>query len=116
MPRLPANVEIALFRIIQEALTNIHRHSGATRGSVELLRPPDRIELRIKDDGKGVHRDGEFASDGRKPMFGVGILGMKERMKQLGGILEIESGHQGTLVKASLRVAESRPQPAKAAN
>jgi PAS domain S-box-containing protein len=103
LPRQPENVEIALFRIIQEALTNIYRHSGATRGSVELLQSGDRIELRIRDDGKGMNREAESSPDCNKPTLGVGILGMKERMKQLGGTLEIESGRQGTLVRASLR-------------
>jgi signal transduction histidine kinase len=105
-------VEIALFRVIQEALTNIYRHSAATRGSVELLHSGDRIELRIHDDGKGVNRKAGSSPDGRKPTLGVGILGMKERMKQLGGTLEIESDGDGTLITASLRITEFQPQPA----
>jgi signal transduction histidine kinase len=112
LPRLPENVEIALFRIVQEALTNIYRHSGASKASVELLQKGDEIELRIQDNGKGVDHD---VSAG-KARVGVGILGMKERMSQLGGSLDIEAHNPGTLVRASLRMANVKSRPSKASS
>ena len=103
--RLPDNVEIALFRILQESLNNIYRHSGATTASIDLKRKDETVELRITDNGNGL--PDEVVSGDGKPAFGVGILGMRERMAQLGGILEIQSGKGGTSVIATVRIANS---------
>src|SRR5438105_4537228 len=91
LERLPSNVEIALFRIIQEALNNIHRHSGAGAAQVEVKTLNGSLLLKISDDGHGM-KSPPAQGDTR---FGVGLLGMRERLSQLGGHLTINSGHSG---------------------
>ncbi len=89
--RQPAELETAMFRIVQECLTNIHRHSGSRFASIVITRRLDNVALEIRDRGKGM------------PMpirAGVGLQGMSERVRQLGGTLEIESGSDGTRVTA----------------
>lgn len=90
--RLPAELETAIFRIVQECLTNIHRHSGSSSASIVIARDPQDIRVEIRDEGQGMPM----------PMSrtGVGIQGMRERVRQLGGRLEIESGVDGTRVTA----------------
>ncbi|MGH9738726.1 MAG: ATP-binding protein [Candidatus Acidiferrales bacterium] len=101
-PRMSAEAEIALFRILQEGLTNVHRHSGSSRVQVNLRRRDDEIALEIRDFGKGV-RPEVLKSNATKALLGVGILGMRERVRQLSGSLEIVSHeNQGTLVAVHL--------------
>jgi PAS domain S-box-containing protein len=111
--RLSQAIELALFRVIQESLTNIHRHSGASEAKIELAKNGGGVTLEIRDNGKGLRPDllsrpdgkADGKSDGKsdgKQILGVGILGMKERLSQLGGTLKINSGKQGTVVKATL--------------
>ncbi len=108
--RLPQPVELALFRVIQESLTNIHRHSGAKRAKVEIAQTPEQITLEVRDNGKGLPPN--FRSD-VKQVLGVGILGMKERLSQLGGLLKIESDKKGTVVRAVVpsRAPSTAAQP-----
>jgi signal transduction histidine kinase len=96
--RLPDDLEIAIFRVVQESLTNIHRHSGSPTATIELTSGPDNIELQIIDDGKGMP---DRASRG-KFVPGVGIMGMQERMRQFGGAFEILSKGKGTTVVATV--------------
>ncbi|MGH9815002.1 MAG: CHASE sensor domain-containing protein [Candidatus Acidiferrales bacterium] len=95
--RLSCEVETALFRIIQECLTNIHRHSGSSEASVSLTRDATEVRLRVSDYGKGMP-----AKNDTRP--GVGIGGMRERIAQLGGQFEISSGVTGTTINAVLPV------------
>ena len=100
--RLASECELALFRVVQEALRNIQKHSGAAKGSIRLARNSDELVLEISDSGRGMagqRLSKKLPSAGR---LGVGILGMRERMRQLGGRLEISSGEWGTKVKAVL--------------
>jgi PAS domain S-box-containing protein len=90
--RLSAEMETAIFRIVQECLTNIHRHSGSSRASIAITRDTDSIRVAISDQGKGMPMP--------TPRAGVGIQGMGERVRQLEGHLEIESGGGGTRVTA----------------
>jgi PAS domain S-box-containing protein len=103
-PRLPEDTEIAIFRIIQECLTNIHRHSGSATAAIRVHREGGRIAIRVKDHGKGIpeRKQREMAAAGRG---GVGLSGMRERLRQLGGTLEIQSGTSGTVVSAVLETA-----------
>jgi PAS domain S-box-containing protein len=103
--RLPQPVELALFRVIQESLSNIHRHSGAKKAQIKLAHANSAVRLEISDNGKGIPP--ELLSDSRhgKQVVGVGILGMRERLSQLGGTLEIESSKNGTTVKVSVPLA-----------
>jgi len=102
--RLPTEVEIALFRIVQESLTNVHRHSGSQSANIRLHRVGPDISLEVADRGLGMtpevlQRVSEQGSGG----VGVGIAGMRERLAQLGGTLEIESSRGGTMVRARIR-------------
>jgi two-component system NarL family sensor kinase len=106
--RLPENVEIALFRVIQESLNNIHRHSGADRVSIELTNGAKAIVLRISDNGKGLPPEVLGGGPGRRASFGVGILGMKERLSQLGGTLNINSSKKGTVVEAKVPAKQGK--------
>lgn len=115
-PRLTPEAEIALFRIVQESLTNIHRYSGSSRGYVRLLRKHQEIILEIRDFGKGIDPrilNGQES----KSYLGVGILGMRERVRQLFGKLEIASReNDGTLVSVVLPITKTeRPSPGRPA-
>lgn len=100
--RLAQEVETALFRILQESLGNIQKHSASESASIRLASDADRITLEISDRGKGIPRS-ELRSYSAQPRkLGVGILGMRERMRQLGGRLEITSDGEGTSVRADL--------------
>ena len=99
--RLPQDYELCLFRIAQECLTNIHRHSGSSTALVRLLHSPAEIKLEVSDDGKGVNQETQLKiSSGATT--GVGLRGMRERVRQLGGSLEIRSNGHGTIVIATV--------------
>ena len=104
--RLPQDYELCLFRIAQECLTNIHRHSGSSTALVRLLRSPGEIKLEVSDRGKGLNQEtkSKIASG---ETAGVGLRGMRERVKQLGGSLEIRSNGRGTTVTATVPFEES---------
>jgi signal transduction histidine kinase len=103
--RLPRESETAIFRVVQECLTNIHRHSGSATARIILRHFEDHVSVEIRDKGKGITPEklDEMASPGAP---GVGIRGMKERIRQLGGSLEINSDAIGTVVAAQLPVAK----------
>jgi two-component system NarL family sensor kinase len=100
--RLPSSVEIVLFRVLQESLTNITKHAGATTVDVLLQADPTAISLSVRDYGKGISAERLAKMNGSGSDVGVGIAGMRERLKELGGRLEIESDSTGTLLKASV--------------
>jgi two-component system NarL family sensor kinase len=93
---LPPSVEAALYRICQEALTNVARHAGAERAAVRLVATPDRVRLVVEDDGRGF--DASEVPEDRH-----GIVGMRERAEVLGGTLEVRSGPgEGTRIEATV--------------
>jgi two-component system NarL family sensor kinase len=93
---LPPSVEAALYRICQEALTNVARHAGAGRATVRLVATPDRVRLVVEDDGRGF--DASEVPEDRH-----GIVGMRERAEVLGGTLEVRSGPgEGTRIEATV--------------
>ena len=97
-PRLPSDEETALFRIVQEALSNIYRHAGATKAWITLRRREDKsVSLEIRDNGEGLPEGFSFTKS-----VGVGLAGMRERMKQLGGMLDVDSSPYGVSVKCRL--------------
>jgi signal transduction histidine kinase len=98
--RLPQDMETALFRIVQECLSNVHRHSGSTRVRIRVARDPEAVCLRVEDAGGGMA--GLKALPDGDAAMGVGIMGMRERVRQLGGQLDIRSGATGTAVDATL--------------
>jgi two-component system, NarL family, sensor kinase len=110
-PRLPADVETTLFRVIQESLTNVHRYAETRTAYIHVARVGNEVELKIADQGKGIHA--EILKSSRKAVapIGVGIQGMKERMRQLSGRLEVTSRpNQGTLITATLPIREQRAE------
>jgi PAS domain S-box-containing protein len=107
--RFPQEIETTLFRMVQECLINIHRHAHSRAAAIRLRMEPGQLVIEVQDWGRGMPRDArvEHAVDGGA--MGVGIAGMRERMKQLGGELEIRSGAQGTTVRALLPLSSARP-------
>jgi signal transduction histidine kinase len=101
--RLSNDMEIAIFRIVQECLTNVHRHSNSNIGEVRLERDAERVSVEIKDAGKGIPLEKQKALSSSQ-QGGVGFRGMRERIQQLGGRLEIQSDERGTIVKAAMPV------------
>jgi signal transduction histidine kinase len=103
--RLPKDMELVIFRVIQECLTNIHRHSGSEIAIIRMTRENDRIVLEVRDRGKGIRPEklAEIASKGS----GVGIRGMRERVRQFQGELDIKSTEEGTVVLMLIPLAKT---------
>jgi PAS domain S-box-containing protein len=102
--RLSQDHELCLFRIAQECLTNVHRHSGSAKATVRLARTPSQVELEIKDQGRGLNQElqAKIASGAN---VGVGFRGMQERVRQIGGTLTIRSNGKGTSILVTLPTA-----------
>jgi len=102
--RLPRELEIAVFRIVQECLANIHRHANSPDASICVHRDDHQLTLEVQDHGRGMSVE--------KIRPGVGIPGMQERVAQLGGTIEIDSDGNGTLVTAVIPIPEGEaPRP-----
>ena len=100
-PRLSPELERAIFRIIQEALTNIIRHSEAHKAEVAVVKKEKEISIRVRDDGKGIP---EQIVALRPGSIGVGIGGMRQRAKEFGGELRMQSADPGTIVEVTIPV------------
>jgi PAS domain S-box-containing protein len=111
--RIPGDLELALFRVLQESLTNVHRHSGSSTATVRLLSKNQAVILQVIDEGKGSQSKQwvDRAPDGVGAL-GVGLRGMSERMRQIGGKLELSSSKEGTVVTAIIPIHEAYPAPA----
>ncbi|MBI2816487.1 MAG: PAS domain S-box protein [Acidobacteria bacterium] len=112
--RLPNELERTILRIVQECLTNVYRHSQSSTASVHLVRGPAEVTLVVQDQGKGF--PSEESDQAAKPSvtLGVGIRGMMERVKQLGGSMQVRAANPGTIVEVALpaprRRRRARPQ------
>jgi len=102
--RLPLEMETHLFRLAQEGLSNILRHSGSLNAIVRLHRQADQVILQIEDFGRGMPPTAIAAVLGGAGKGGLGILGMQERLRKIGGRLEIRSSNQGTMLTAIIRL------------
>lgn len=102
-PRLMPQFETAVFRIVQEALTNVFRHSEATRGSVTLRRDSQAISVEVRDNGRGLNED---TLKFRPGSVGVGIGGMRQRVEEFGGELRLSNTNPGTLVEVMIPAEE----------
>jgi PAS domain S-box-containing protein len=98
--RLDREVETALFRVVQEALINVHRHAGSPRASIRLRRTGESLTLEVEDSGRGMPAERLEQLPAGGGVLGVGVAGMRARLQQLGGTLDIESGEHGTVVRA----------------
>jgi signal transduction histidine kinase len=103
--RLPHELELTIFRIVQESLTNIHRHSGSATAEITVFRELNQVALQIIDHGRGIPSEMIEAVSSVGSTVGVGIAGMRERVRELGGQLLIKSGNTGTLLRAVLPAA-----------
>ena len=101
-PRLPRDIEIAVFRIIQESLTNVYRHSASQDARIELVQDSGMMIVRVRDFGKGIP---DYKISMSAPT-GVGVSGMKERVAQLNGELRISRAEPGTLVVATIPIVD----------
>ena len=107
--RLPTEAELAMFRVLQESLTNVHRHSGSETAEVRLMKENGNAVLEVEDKGKGFNSALlEQGSEDWMGALGVGVRGMNERMRQLKGKLEIITKEGGTLVRAIIPVGHGR--------
>ncbi|PYV29079.1 MAG: hypothetical protein DMG24_00005, partial [Acidobacteria bacterium] len=103
LPRLPKEIEFAVFRVVQEALMNVQRHSGSPTAQVKITCDNHRLALEVRDQGKGIPAE---------VRDGLGLRGMRERVQQAGGAIEIDSDGDGTAVRVSVPLAEL-PAPVK---
>ena len=105
--RLPGEVELALFRIMQECITNIHRHSGSNKATIRIVRTAESVSLDIQDEGKGIPAEKLVQNTG------VGIAGIRERVRHFRGAVTIQSNHLGTTISVTLPIpmkATSQPE------
>jgi signal transduction histidine kinase len=103
--RLPKSIELGLFRVLQESLTNIHRHSGSSRADVALKVFPDKVILEVRDYGKGIPRELRENFRTKGISFGVGLAGMRERVRELGGDFDIQAKTPGNSISVTLPFA-----------
>ena len=109
--RLTREMELVMFRLVQESLTNIHRHSGSKNAVIRLTRMGDNVSLEVQDSGKGI--SAEKLSEIQSQGSGVGIRGMRERARHFGGHMMIESNQKGTKISFQFPVASNASQPAE---
>jgi signal transduction histidine kinase len=108
---LSKDVELSIFRVVQECLTNIHRHAGSPTAGIRITQDEACLRVEIEDAGKGIPPEKEFLFR-LSGNTGVGLRGMRERLRQLGGTLQIQSNGRGTQVTAILPVARTPIVPA----
>ena len=104
--RMGSEIETALFRIVQEGLTNIRRHSGSETAGIRLWRNDEEICLEIQDHGQGIKLTDSIGPIDETDLLGVGIPGMRQRLRQLGGRLDIVTSPSGTVVTAIIPLKE----------
>jgi len=108
--RLPTPIETALYRVVQESLTNVHRHTSTTRVVIDLATAGGTIALEIRDQGPALHDDRSKLNNPPPPAaLGVGIQGMRERIHQLKGTFDIEFTKKGTSVRVSVPLNKVTP-------
>ena len=102
--RLPKALELVIFRVVQESLTNIHRHSGSPWAKIRLTQSARQVDIEIVDGGKGISSERQRAL--ATAQVGVGVRGMEERVRQFGGTLEIQSSPEGTIISGTIPLGE----------
>jgi len=112
LPRLPVDTETTLFRVVQEGLANIHRHSGSPEARISFVCHPEWVELEIADIGNGV--SGPIPDEAHYSL-GVGIPGMRVRVQQLGGSLELDSNGNGTTLNVAVPVVKDTSRKVRVA-
>ena len=107
LTRLHPDIEIALFRAVQECLTNIHKHAGSSLVEIRMTQDAKQVRLAITDNGTGIPKERLKRLLKGAAEIGVGIAGMRERFRELGGSLEIRSNHDGTAVIVAAPVRQT---------
>ena len=102
LPRLSDAVEIALFRVLQESLTNVHRHAQASSAEIHVDLDAEDVSIEISDQGRGLPEDVLEQLRGGGAKIGVGLAGMRERIRELGGRFEVTSDATGTTIRAAV--------------
>jgi signal transduction histidine kinase len=113
--RLPKDFELGLFRVLQESLTNIHRHSKSAKAEVTLQSLPGELILQVKDYGSGIPQDLLKRLRTKGAALGIGLSGMRERVRELHGHLDIQSSASGTLISVTLPLAAEMRLPTSSA-
>jgi len=116
LSRLDRDVETALFRVLQEALTNVHRHSGGSRVRILLQGDAEQVQLEITDNGRGIPQERLYRLRNDGSAAGVGLAGMRERVRELGGSLRVASAYPGTTVIATIPLLQPSRQSAEESN
>ena len=106
LQRFPIELEIAIFRVVQEGLTNVHRHSGSPTAIVSLGVEDSQVHLKVIDHGRGIPSPA-LAARQEDSSIGIGLPGMRERTRQLGGKMEIDSSAEGTAIHVTLPLGEA---------
>jgi len=104
-PRLSADIETTIFRVVQESLTNVYRHANSESARMEIEKQPEWVMVRVRDYGKGVSP--ETTGRSHSSRLGVGITGMRERVRQFGGELTVSRAEPGTLVETKIPLFSS---------
>jgi PAS domain S-box-containing protein len=102
LDRLPDATELTLFRVLQEALTNVHRHSNASAADIQILRDAEQVILQVRDNGGGIDQESLRRFNEVGGSLGLGLTGMRERVRELGGRLALESTTEGTSVTVTI--------------
>jgi len=104
--RLPQEIEMDMFRIVQESLTNIHRHSESRTARVKVERTTTQVMLSVQDWGHGMQVSGKRDDPAESASAGVGLSGMRQRLHQLGGRLEVATDDHGTTITATIPLTQ----------
>jgi signal transduction histidine kinase len=104
--RLPREIETVLFRVVQQSLANIHRHSGSHVARIRMEADAESVRVEICDEGRGIDPEILKGMDAGRRLMGVGIAGMRERVRVMGGRFSIRSGREGTTIDVMLPLAE----------
>ena len=105
-PDLPDDIKITVFRIVQECLANIHRHSGSPDARIDFIHANDGLEIRVVDSGHGFRVEGIGSLAEAPSKLGVGMASMKERVRHIGGTIQVESNDKGTIVSARIPIPD----------
>src|SRR5262249_10056547 len=115
IPRLLKEIETTLFRILQESLTNVHRHSQSKKVNIDIFYDAHTVSLHVRDFGKGIPLERIRSFRDRGTGMGVGLGGMRERVRELGGVLRIEPGEpSGTAIMVEIPLIEGQKMLATA--
>ena len=113
LERLPEAIEIALFRVLQESLTNVHRHSRAKSAEISVDIDAEQVTIEVRDHGRGMPPHIIRQIEAETSKLGVGLAGMRERIHELGGRFVVSSGERGTTVRATIPLGIDQPAPVR---